>query len=180
MKKKYSGATKKTEAKQVRIPWRAVGIVMLLLSVGALAIWSYPKVMAFYANKKPHTTPKPQTLVQPEPPVFEFYTELTKKEADEYSRRAKTALSDLKKNQLPSYTCYVQAGSFSNITDAERTKAFLTLNGYLAVVRSVTLEDGRNRHRVILGPFNSINEAQDMQKNLYSFAGIQSVLLKSA
>jgi len=180
MKKKYSGATKKTQATQVKIPWRALGIALLLLSVGALTIWSYPKVIAFYVNKKPQPAPKAQVLVQPEPPVFEFYAELTKQEADEYSQRAQNAASGLKKNQLASYNCYVQAGSFSNITDAERTKAFLTLNGYLAVVRSVTLEDGRNRHRVILGPFNSINEAQDMQKNLYSFAGIQSILLKSA
>jgi cell division protein FtsN len=181
MKKKHIGATKKKPANPIIIPWQALGILGSVLVIAGLVTWSYPYLQAFYA--KQHSQPVVKALApeQTEPAVFEFYSELTKQEADEYSRRAKSSPNNsLKKTQPPSYKCYVQAGSFAHLTDAERTRAFLTLNGYAASVKSVTLEDGRTRHRVILGPFISINEAEDMQKNLYSFAGIQSILLKSA
>lgn len=180
MNKKYIGATKKKQSTQIVIPWRTLSIVVGIAVIWMLVTWSYPSMIAFYAKHKSQPVTKALTIEQPEPPTFEFYTELTKQEADEYSRRAKSVQQSLKKNQTPSYKCYVQAGSFAQLTDAERNRALLTLNGYSAVVRSVTLEDGKIRHRVILGPFTSINEAEDMQKNLYSFAGMHSVLLKSA
>jgi cell division protein FtsN len=182
MKKKHFGATKKTRATEFVFPWRTMAIFSGTIATILLVIWAYPKGREFYLAHKTKLSSQPVVVaVAPEEaPTFEFYTELTKQEVDNYYNNAKNSTLSLKKNSASAYNCYVQAGSYSKMADAERTKAFLTLNGYSASVKSVTLEDGKMRHRIILGPFVSINEAQDMQRNLQTLASIESVLVKSA
>jgi cell division protein FtsN len=49
---------------------------------------------------------------------------------------------------------YVQAGSFQNVSDAEKLKAKLAFSGFEASIQTATIPDKGVWHRVRLGPYN--------------------------
>lgn len=94
-------------------------------------------------------------------PRFEFYKVLTDKEGATTPQKggAKPG-ADGKTPAKPAATTYfLQAGSFSNEDDADNLKAKLALLGMEASVQNATLPDKTLWHRVRLGPYKSLDEA---------------------
>lgn len=72
----------------------------------------------------------------------------------------------------------LQAGVFSQYTDADNLKAQLVLLGFEAKTSSLT-KNGKSLTRVYIGPFHSADEAKSIQSQLKENA-ISAKLLKSA
>ncbi|KAF0805605.1 hypothetical protein A6D6_02246 [Alcanivorax xiamenensis] len=62
----------------------------------------------------------------------------------------------------------LQAGSFRNAGDADRRRAELILKGYEVRLQPVKLENGDTWHRVMIGPYNSVNTLHKAQDQLAS------------
>lgn len=101
-------------------------------------------------------------LIEPET-QFDFYSELTKNISD---NSVVVTKSDLKSAQKPINGYLVQAGIFKRNANADAIKAKLTLNGFNAKIEPVRLTDGEVRHRIVLGPFKTEQQAQAMQQKL--------------
>lgn len=70
----------------------------------------------------------------------------------------------------------LQAGSFQNHADADRLKAELALQGFVADIQSVTI-NGDTWHRVRLGPFDSA-QAADRTRQRLDDIGVRTIALK--
>jgi len=79
-----------------------------------------------------------------------------------------------KKRQAGSYM--IQAGAFEEYREADKRKAQLLLMGQNAFLEKAILE-GRTWHRVKIGPFNSLNQADSVRKRL-AREHILSVIMK--
>jgi cell division protein FtsN len=102
-------------------------------------------------------------------PDVSTYKSTPKKPVETSGTTASTNPSNIQKFRL-------QAGSFRNITDADRLKASLTLNGMNVQIESAEIR-GEPWYRVFVGPFSDrskMNAAQD------SLAGmnIQTIVVK--
>lgn len=71
----------------------------------------------------------------------------------------------------------VQAGSFRNPTDAEALKLRLALSGLEAMVMSAKV-NGRTVHRVRLGPYDSLDEVDEVRNQLAE-EGIEVAVIRS-
>lgn len=121
----------------------------------------------------PKSKPAPEAAasgVTDAKPRFEFYKVLTDKpdagqpaspETAKSAEPAKTAATK------PSFKpVYLQAGAFSNASDAENLKAILAMKGLEASVQAVTIEGHGQMHRVRVGPFQSEQELNSARSTL--------------
>ncbi|HLR16251.1 MAG TPA: SPOR domain-containing protein [Alcanivoracaceae bacterium] len=72
----------------------------------------------------------------------------------------------------------LQAGSFRNNADADRRRAELVLKGFQANIQPVELETGATWHRVMIGPYNNVQNMADAQEQL-SNAGIDTLAIRA-
>lgn len=123
---------------------------------------------------------KPQIYFPvPEKPRYGFYQDLKEQEVfvPAYPAKKPVETQPLLLPQTESYddsaegtTTYIlQAGSFRRAEDAERRKAELALLGLQARIELVEVPDGR-WHRVRLGPFTSLQDANRVRTLLHSEA----------
>ena len=63
-------------------------------------------------------------------------------------------------SRLPFGAYMVQVGSFRQMSDADRLKAALAMNGHRAIIQTTRMSDNSQRHRVRLGPFRSKESAK--------------------
>lgn len=73
---------------------------------------------------------------------------------------------------------YLQAGSFRNSSDAERTKAELALLGVIASVQTGRTESNIPIHRVRVGPFTKMDELDRVRASLQA-NGIAASLVRA-
>jgi cell division protein FtsN len=109
-------------------------------------------------------------------PRFEFYNVLTNKQNSNVTAPAKSAeklkpaenTKSANNKAVPAYEPQIlQAGSFSNVGDAEKLKAKLALLGVEANIQTATIPDKGVWYRVRLGPYKSaddINRASSFLK----------------
>lgn len=94
-------------------------------------------------------------------PRFEFYKVLTDK--DDATTPQKDGAKPGADGKVPAkpanISYFLQAGAFSNEDDADNLKAKLALLGMEASVQAATLPDKTLWHRVRLGPYKSLDEA---------------------
>jgi cell division protein FtsN len=74
------------------------------------------------------------------------------------------------------FVYFVQAGAFSSPDDAEQQRAKLALQGFAAKI-SEREQSGRAVHRVRLGPFDSLAEAESQQERVKA-AGVDAALVR--
>jgi cell division protein FtsN len=170
-----------------------LGMVLGLIVAGAVAWYITAKNPGSFADKGVPEAGKPEAKGEPLPPQvksasasapvaasgvseqpkqhFEFYKVLTDNRADggvpRSAEKAPAAVKEPVKAAASKETFYVQAGSFSNVSDAEKLKAKLALLGLEASLRSVELPDKGTYHRVRLGPFkggDELNKAMALLK----------------
>src|SRR5690606_38967342 len=75
----------------------------------------------------------------------------------------------------PAYV--LQVGSFQRFEDADQAKAELALQGVQATIQRVVINGEDVWHRVHVGPFSAVGEAQAMRARLLQI-GMQPILLK--
>ena len=111
------------------------------------------------AAVKPATvdTPPPQASVKPAVPV-------------------KPAPPPAPKS-APSGTFYLQVGSFSDSTKADRFRAELAMMGMQTSIQKVTINNKDTYHRVRVGPFGTLNELDKTRQRLKK-KGIDSTPIK--
>lgn len=71
----------------------------------------------------------------------------------------------------------LQVGSFRELSDADRLKAALALNGHRATIHTARMDDNSERHRVRLGPFPSKDSAKRVSVRLAD-GGVRPLLIK--
>lgn len=173
------------------------------LIIGMVIGVSIAGIVAWYlVNKNPATfskpsvarevpKPVPQIVVpQPKPaeattdaqPQFEFYRVLPDKSDTGASNKAapkpapKPAVAPPPPVDATPYL--VQAGSFQNVSDAEKLKAKLALNGFEASIVSVNIPEKGLWHRVRLGPFAGLAAANTTITSLKS-SGITATAVRA-
>ncbi len=98
------------------------------------------------------TRAKPSpTATPPDAPRFEFFDSLPKGEVSVNTKPYETLTPHSAKAEPMEY--WLQIGSFSDRTDAERLRASVLLTGLEANTTEATLPSGLTRHRVIVGPY---------------------------
>lgn len=111
----------------------------------------------------------PASAVDGDKPRFEFYKVLTdKQEASVAPEKAadKPKVAEVKP-KAASGPMFLQAGSFSNESDAEKLKARIAFMGSEASIQTVTIPDKGVWHRVRLGPYKNesdMNRVRNMLK----------------
>lgn len=71
----------------------------------------------------------------------------------------------------------LQAGSFSRSSDAERRRAELGLQGLNARIQPVELDSGATTHRVMVGPYNHMDNMHQAKEKLAQ-AGIDTLAIR--
>ena len=98
---------------------------------------------------------------------------LAKQKAE--AEKAKKALEGEKAKDTVRYT--LQAGSFKNKADADRRRATAALSGLPVKVQKVTVKEGEEWYRVVVGPFTGKENAKDARQTLQG-EGIDSLMIK--
>lgn len=111
-------------------------------------------------------------------PRFEFYTMLPEMEVavPEAELTAKSTVAS-RKRENNNVTYVLQAGSFRNLTQADRLKAELALVGMPAKIQTVSIEGGKKWHRVRVGPFTNLQALNEARTELQS-NGLKVMVLK--
>lgn len=136
------------------------------------------------AEKKPSDRPR-----------FEFYTmlpgekEVTDKEAKAAAAKAKEAPKDAGKAGAPGSSpaqpkphtgesYWLQAGAFSEEKEADNLKAKIALTGLEASVKAVDVPGKGTLHRVRLGPYQSLDDANRIKAAL-SQNGVGATIIRT-
>lgn len=117
------------------------------------------KIAAEKAKKEKAKTEKEQALAK------------QKAEAE----KAKKALEEQKPKDTTRYT--LQAGSFKNKADADRRRATAALSGLPVKVQKVTVKEGEEWYRVVVGPFTGKENTKEARQTLQG-EGIDSLMIK--
>lgn len=116
---------------------------------------------------------------QPPKSQYDFFTVLPEMEVvvpeQELSANKQAEDTAPVSNDADSYI--LQVGSFRASADAEQMKARLALQGFTALVQTVTVND-ETWHRVRIGPVAGAGKADDMRRQLTQ-AGIDTLVMKS-
>lgn len=114
------------------------------------------------------SAPAPASGVGGDKPRFEFYKVLTDKQEATVAPAAKPAekAQPEGKPAAVSGPQFLQAGSFSNLADAEKVKARLAMMGIEAGIQTATIPDKGVWHRVRLGPYKSSEEMNKVRATL--------------
>ena len=124
------------------------------------------------------TEPAAAAVSQPDHPArrFDFYELLPKFEVviPETERDAKPDNQPVALDQPGSYV--LQAGSFSQFSDADRMKASLALLGIASRVQKVTIDDS-TYHRVRVGPIADLEQVNRLRGQLYD-AEVEILLIR--
>lgn len=89
--------------------------------------------------------------------------------------KAKKEKEAEKANDTARYT--LQAGSFKNQAEAERRRAAAALSGLPVKVQKVTVKQGEEWYRVVVGPLTGKENAKEAHQTLQS-EGIDSLMMK--
>ncbi len=123
-------------------------------------------------------------------PRFDFYTILPELEVaipdqDLASQRNKSTTSNkteketsTKTNQQPKDSFTLQAGSFRQRGQADSLKARLALQGIIADIQTVEINDGDTWHRVRIGPSSDLDELNRTRKKL-SAIGVATIVVRN-
>ena len=111
-------------------------------------------------------------------PKYDFYIILQEGETLVSERdlaKGKPAAKTAKAEGGVSY--FLQAGSFARFEDADQLKARLALTGLVAQIQKVTLEGRGTYHRVRLGPYATLQDMEQANRQLREL-GIKALASK--
>ena len=112
-------------------------------------------------------------------PKYDFFTVLPEMEVvvpeQELSKQREP--EDSTSADIPQDAYLLQVGSFTAASDAEEMKARLALNGIMAQVQQVKVND-QTWHRVRVGPVTGAREADDLRRRLQDL-NVDSLVMKN-
>jgi cell division protein FtsN len=108
-------------------------------------------------------TPPPDTLAQDQ-------------EAQEQAKLESTPFIDKNISKNSSYI--IQTGSFRSLAQAEELKAQLALSGFEASIQTYKMGAKDTRYRVLIGPFDTKDQADNQQYKLEQAQALHSVVMK--
>ncbi|HEX6591924.1 MAG TPA: SPOR domain-containing protein, partial [Moraxellaceae bacterium] len=137
------------------------------------------------AQVAPAATPKPADAPANSPaspangkgeePRFDFYTLLPNQEVIPGKKPAATPPAAATKPAPGSYT--LQAGSFKSEAEADKRRASILMLGLPVKVQKVPVKPGETWFRVVVGPVEGKNAAQEARNTLRS-SGIDTMVIK--
>lgn len=196
-------APKKTQQKNDKLPFFFLGVVVGI-GISGLTYLSLKQSDAL--QEVVQTTDKPTTKQQDtgNSPYFDFYAVLpdmevvvpkeempVSKQSSQKSTPPKPSkIENAKPVQTTSSTreddkkptaqvgeFLLQAGSFSRNSDAERRRAELGFQGFNARIQPVELDSGATTHRVMVGPYNNMDNMHQAKEKLAQ-AGIDTLAIR--
>jgi len=178
MAKESGGGSQKSKV----VAGMIIGMVLGVAAAGLIAWYVVEKNPASFSNKEQREPPKVMPQIAPaSAPVaasavggaqtFEFYKVLPDKPEGGATKQAKPqaiphAVNPPAKSTVDSALYFVQAGAFQNADDAEKLKAKLALVGLEASVQNADVPGKGVFHRVRLGPYKGMVEANAAIENL--------------
>lgn len=165
--------------------WLLGGAVLgALLAVGIMLTGRISDEQQDWEGPRPSTRQQPGSDQPPEPADpesgrtdYDFYSVLPEMEVviPQEKLRERVRERDPVADD-PDARYLLQAGSFKSHEDADRLKAQLALQGFVAEIQSVTI-NGDTWHRVRLGPFNRARDADETRRKLDDI-GVRAIALK--
>jgi len=123
------------------------------------------------SNRNPLASNQEITEPEPEPagkePQFDFYTILPEAEVSipDHPQPPKDAAAvAVAKAEQKQYI--LQAGSFGELAQADRQKALLAMLGIEAKIETLSVDGGKTRHRLLIGPFSDIVQLKAIEQQL--------------
>ena len=192
-----SRGRRKSRKQSSPLLWAAGGLLVGL--VVALLVWiktGTPPAVTADSPPPPTTTQtkrepigkrmleEPIVIPKPEKPPYDFYHDLRRQTVQVPAEEAKPDNTSAGPLLLPTRPAangakpayILQVGSFRKYQQADQMKAKLALLGFNARIEKVRVSDGL-WHRVRLGPFDSMEQANQMRSRLLA-QKIKSMLLK--
>jgi len=165
----------------------AIGLFVALLvyikdnSSGKLAITEtvakvFQKQTETRGVKKERST-KPPEPVSNSKPKFDFYTILPELEVAIPEQELINTNNNSSTNTT-NQQYILQAGSFKKFEEADKLKARLALEGIVANIQKVKINDSDTWHRVRIGPLNNISLLNKTRRRLRSL-GIASIVVRN-
>jgi cell division protein FtsN len=150
--------------------WMLIGLALGLSVAGTVYIKDRQPPTNTAAEKSPAPTPiesKSQKSVSKAEPErrFKFYEMLPNFEVV-IPEEEESVRPDVQQKSVDSPGIYVlQAGSFSNYTDADRVKAQLALLGIVSRIQKISIDD-KVYHRVRIGPIEDLERLNELRQQL--------------
>ena len=170
-----TGSKSSSSSKSSDSLWAGILVGMVIgVAMAAVVAWFLTKSPQPFRNREQPEMAKPDLLKGPvgaaeKPPAagdgkqrFEFYKMLTDKQAAPAVAPARPQSAKPAAAQNKSAAAYepqiLQAGSFSNVNDAENLRAKLALLGIEANIQSAAIPDKGVWYRVRLGPYKNADD----------------------
>jgi cell division protein FtsN len=157
--------------------WKWLLVLVIIASFISFLLWL--KSTATANNTQQTVVTKPTK----KPIKYDFYNVLPEREfvipesqIETQKRLERQQTKQGLDNNQPSTLYIIQAGAFEVYREADKRKAQLSLLGQNAYIEKVVIED-KTWHRVKIGTFSSLNEADTIRKRLKN-QSIQSVIMR--
>lgn len=169
-------------------PWLIAGLVLALFILGLFYLHSHKKTHAEKVEPKKvvkvQHAKRPSAIKaaesKPTTPQFDFYTLLPDRQLGDTDTAPKTATKGApvtqSKAEIVVHQYILQAGAFKQLADADKLRASLILQGYNVQIKAVQV-NGVVWQRIIIGPYQTLPEAQQAQNKLTK-SGIKSLLFQ--
>ncbi|MCH9697544.1 MAG: SPOR domain-containing protein [Gammaproteobacteria bacterium] len=164
---------------------KKTGISIWKWMLAGLIVMSFIGVLLWLKSRVDHPEKQPvQPQTKKEAFKYEFYNVLPEREMiiPEYQietrkRLERQAAAKSKgASQQAGQQYLIQAGAFKSYREADKRKAQLILIGQNAYIEKAIMDE-KTWHRVKLGPFSSLNQADQVRQRLNG-EQIQSVIMK--
>jgi cell division protein FtsN len=126
-------------------------------------------------NKSTPPPPPEKKAAVNSKPKFDFYTILPELED---AIPEQELLNDKKSGNKSGQKFILQAGSFRKFEEADKLKARLALQGIVADIQTVKINDTDTWHRVRIGPINDLDALNQTRRRLRNM-GIASIVVKN-
>lgn len=165
--------------------WLLGGAVIgALLAVAIMLTGGVPGESDDWQGPRPSAKQQPDGDLPPEPADeengrtdYDFYSVLPEMEVVIPQEKLRERIQERDPVAAdPDARYLLQAGSFRSHEDADRLKAQLALQGFVADIQSVTV-NGDTWHRVRLGPFENARDADQTRQKLDDI-GVRAIALK--
>ena len=168
-----------------RARWRLLGAVIIVLAVAGLApllledqarplsqdllieIPSRNSVFSKIESLRP-AAPPPEVAAEEKPKAPEPKAEVKTEAKAEVKPESKPEPKAEPKKSAAQAGFLVQVGAYSKLEAASGVKARLTAGGHRVSIETIKLDDGSERHRVRIGPFETrelANQVRDRAKS---------------
>jgi cell division protein FtsN len=178
-KKSSGGGKKKNRGWLLLLIGLGIGLAAAYLGQLVMEHNFHRTVASWFKRDKPVETGKTTKAEKPKS-KFDFYTILPETETvvpDRDSKRPPKTTATKAEKPEEGIAYILQAGSFKKLEEADQRKAELALQGLEAYIQKVSIEGKGEYHRVLLGPYDKLDDLDATTQQLNKM-GIKTLRLK--